>query len=106
MPPPGHRIHSHASHPFRGASHETTHHRRRRRPRKPARFITGGPVGGAQPRTDVVIGGEGMTVTGTGRQGTVEIIRDDEWVLHPDSLKKAIPGPRKCPAWVRRRDQR
>jgi len=31
--------------------------------------------------TDVVIGGEGMTVTGTGPQGTVEIIRDDEWVL-------------------------
>ena len=31
--------------------------------------------------TDVVIGGEGMTVTGTGRNGTVEIIRDDEWVL-------------------------
>jgi leucyl aminopeptidase (aminopeptidase T) len=31
--------------------------------------------------TDVVIGGEGMTVTGTGPVGTVEIIRDDEWVL-------------------------
>ena len=31
--------------------------------------------------TDVVIGGEGMTVTGTGPKGTVEIIRDDEWVL-------------------------
>ena len=31
--------------------------------------------------TDVVIGGEGMTVTGTGPAGTVEIIRDDEWVL-------------------------
>jgi aminopeptidase len=31
--------------------------------------------------TDVVIGGEGMTVTGTGPRGTVEIIRDDEWVL-------------------------
>jgi aminopeptidase len=31
--------------------------------------------------TDVVIGGEGMTVTGTGPQGTVEIIRHDEWVL-------------------------
>jgi aminopeptidase len=31
--------------------------------------------------TDVVIGGEGMTVTGTGPGGTVEIIRDDEWVL-------------------------
>jgi aminopeptidase len=31
--------------------------------------------------TDVVIGGDGMTVTGRGPQGTVEIIRDDEWVL-------------------------
>jgi aminopeptidase len=31
--------------------------------------------------TDVVIGGEGMTVTGTGPKGPVEIIRDDEWVL-------------------------
>jgi aminopeptidase len=31
--------------------------------------------------TDVVIGGEGMTVTGTGPRGTVEILRDDEWVL-------------------------
>jgi len=31
--------------------------------------------------TDVVIGGEGMTVTGTGPGGTVEIIHDDEWVL-------------------------
>jgi aminopeptidase len=31
--------------------------------------------------TDVVIGGEGMTVTGAGPAGTVEIIRDDEWVL-------------------------
>jgi aminopeptidase len=31
--------------------------------------------------TDVVIGGDGMTVTGTGPTGTVEIIRDDEWVL-------------------------
>lgn len=31
--------------------------------------------------TDVVIGGEGMTVTGTGPNGTVEIIRDDDWVL-------------------------
>lgn len=33
--------------------------------------------------TDVVIGGEGMTVTGTGPGGTVDIIRDDEWVLQP-----------------------
>ncbi|WP_436527684.1 aminopeptidase [Actinoplanes sp. HUAS TT8] len=31
--------------------------------------------------TDVVVGGEGMTVTGTGPKGTVDIIRDDEWVL-------------------------
>lgn len=31
--------------------------------------------------TDVVIGGDGMTVTGTGPKGTVEIICDDEWVL-------------------------
>jgi aminopeptidase len=31
--------------------------------------------------TDVVIGGEGITVTGRGPYGSVEIIRDDEWVL-------------------------
>ena len=31
--------------------------------------------------TDVVIGGAGLTVTGTGPRGTAEIIRDDEWVL-------------------------
>ncbi|WIM94821.1 aminopeptidase [Actinoplanes oblitus] len=31
--------------------------------------------------TDVVVGGEGITVTGTGPKGTVDIIRDDEWVL-------------------------
>jgi aminopeptidase len=31
--------------------------------------------------TDVVVGGDGITVTGTGPGGTVEIIRDDEWVL-------------------------
>jgi aminopeptidase len=31
--------------------------------------------------TDVVIGGDGMTVTGSGPKGTVKIIRDDEWVL-------------------------
>jgi aminopeptidase len=31
--------------------------------------------------TDVVIGGDGMTVTGTGPKGTVDIIRDDDWVL-------------------------
>jgi aminopeptidase len=32
--------------------------------------------------TDVVIGGDGMTVTGSGPKGTIDIIRDDEWVLH------------------------
>jgi aminopeptidase len=31
--------------------------------------------------TDVVIGGTGMTVTGTGPGGSVDIIKDDEWVL-------------------------
>ena len=31
--------------------------------------------------TDVVIGGAGMTVKGTGPRGIVEIIRDDDWVL-------------------------
>jgi aminopeptidase len=31
--------------------------------------------------TDVVIGGAGITVTGTGPKGTVDLIRDDEWVL-------------------------
>jgi aminopeptidase len=31
--------------------------------------------------TDVVVGGDGITVTGTGPKGTVEIIRADEWVL-------------------------
>ena len=31
--------------------------------------------------TDVVIGGQAMTVTGTGPRGTTEIIRDDEWIL-------------------------
>ncbi|MBU2666595.1 aminopeptidase [Actinoplanes bogorensis] len=31
--------------------------------------------------TDVVIGGEGISVTGRGPKGTVDIIRDDEWVL-------------------------
>ena len=31
--------------------------------------------------TDVVIGGQGLAVTGTGPKGTAEIIRDDEWVL-------------------------
>jgi aminopeptidase len=31
--------------------------------------------------TDVVIGGTGMTVSGTGPGGTVDIIKDDRWVL-------------------------
>ncbi len=31
--------------------------------------------------TDVVVGGAGITVTGTGPKGTIDIIRDDEWVL-------------------------
>jgi aminopeptidase len=31
--------------------------------------------------TDVVIGGSGMTVTGSGPKGEVDIIRDDDWVL-------------------------
>jgi aminopeptidase len=31
--------------------------------------------------TDVVIGGDGITVTGRGPQGTVTVIRNDEWVL-------------------------
>jgi aminopeptidase len=31
--------------------------------------------------TDVVIGGDGITVTGRGPKGTVTIIKDDEWVL-------------------------
>jgi aminopeptidase len=31
--------------------------------------------------TDVVVGGDGITVTGRGPAGTVEIIRDDDWVL-------------------------
>lgn len=31
--------------------------------------------------TDIVVGGAGITVTGTGPKGTVDIIRDDEWVL-------------------------
>ncbi|WP_305783088.1 aminopeptidase [Symbioplanes lichenis] len=31
--------------------------------------------------TDVVIGGDGLTVTATGRDGEVTLLRDDEWVL-------------------------
>ncbi len=38
-------------------------------------------INSSSVHTDVVIGGEGMTVTGTGPGGTVDIIRDDEWVL-------------------------
>jgi aminopeptidase len=38
-------------------------------------------LNGSVVHTDVVIGGEGMTVTGTGPKGTVDIIRDDVWVL-------------------------
>ena len=44
-----------------------------------ARYETG--LNRSAVHTDVVIGGAGMTVTGTGPQGSVEIIRDDEWVL-------------------------
>jgi len=31
--------------------------------------------------TDIVIGGDGITVTGRGPDGPIDIIRDDEWVL-------------------------
>jgi aminopeptidase len=31
--------------------------------------------------TDIVVGGEGITVTGKGPKGTIPIIRDDDWVL-------------------------
>ena len=37
----------------------------------------------ASVHTDVVIGGEGITVTGRGPGGPVDIIRDDVWVLTP-----------------------
>ncbi|GIE92770.1 aminopeptidase [Paractinoplanes rishiriensis] len=54
--------------------------------------VAGGPAMTEQERadlglnmsgihTDVVIGGDGITVTGTGPQGTATIIRNDEWVL-------------------------
>jgi aminopeptidase len=43
------------------------------------RYVIG--LNNSAVHTDVVIGGDGMTVTGRGPQGTVEIIRDDEWVL-------------------------
>ena len=36
--------------------------------------------------TNVGIGGEGLTVSGTGPGGTVDIIRDDEWVLAPADI--------------------
>jgi aminopeptidase len=35
----------------------------------------------APVHTDVVIGGDGITVTGRGPRGTVTIIKEDEWVL-------------------------
>jgi aminopeptidase len=35
----------------------------------------------APVHTDVVIGGDGITVTGRGPRGTVTIIKDDDWVL-------------------------
>jgi aminopeptidase len=31
--------------------------------------------------TDIVVGGEGITVTGKGPKGTIPIIREDDWVL-------------------------
>ena len=43
------------------------------------RYATG--LNHSAVHTDVVIGGDGMTVTGMGPKGTVDIIRDDEWVL-------------------------
>lgn len=54
--------------------------------------VEGGPAMSADERlalglnrsavhTDVVIGGNGMTVRGTGPGGTVDILKDDEWVL-------------------------
>ena len=43
------------------------------------RYATG--LNHSAVHTDVVIGGDGMTVTGMGPRGTVDIIRDDEWVL-------------------------
>jgi aminopeptidase len=54
--------------------------------------VEGGPAMSAEDRlelglnrsgvhTDVVIGGDGITVTGRGPGGTAEIIKDDVWVL-------------------------
>jgi aminopeptidase len=54
--------------------------------------VTGGPAMTERERaelglnmsgvhTDVVIGGDGITVSGTGPSGPIDIIRDDEWVL-------------------------
>jgi aminopeptidase len=45
----------------------------------PDRFALG--LNASAVHTDVVIGGDGMTVTATGPAGEVTIIRDDEWVL-------------------------
>jgi aminopeptidase len=47
-----------------------------------ARFELG--LNASSVHTDVVIGGTGMTVTGTGPGGEVTIIRDDDWVLPLD----------------------
>ena len=49
--------------------------------------------------TDVVIGGEDLTVTGTGPKGTVEIIRDDEWILGTYIHRSGRPR-REVPALV------
>jgi aminopeptidase len=38
-------------------------------------------LNGSGVHTDVVIGGDGITVTGRGPHGAADIIRDDEWVL-------------------------
>jgi aminopeptidase len=43
--------------------------------------LSGIGLNSSMVHTDVVIGGAGLTVTGTGPGGTVEIIRDDAWVL-------------------------
>ena len=43
--------------------------------------LSGIGLNSSMVHTDVVVGGNGLTVTGTGPGGTVDIIRDDEWVL-------------------------
>ncbi|HEY3954674.1 MAG TPA: aminopeptidase [Streptosporangiaceae bacterium] len=43
--------------------------------------LSGIGLNSSMVHTDVVIGGAGLTVTGTGPGGTVEIIQDDAWVL-------------------------